>query len=77
MHEHSINFLANFHWVCDNPRKIGKEVYGVLMHDFRTIPSLEDPQIMIVVTSPSERKKITAQLHSWEKRPVSDYWFFL
>lgn len=65
-----------FHWVCDNRRKIGKDVYGVRMEHFDIIPDLEDPQIMIVVASPDGKMEIRGQLAAWNKRPVRDFWFF-
>ncbi len=64
-------------WVCDNPKKIGKHIYDILMQDFQYIPRLDNPQIMIVVTSPKEKKIIRNQLELWGKIPVKDYWFFL
>ena len=64
------------HGVCDNERKIGKDVYGVRMGHFNVIPELENPQIIIVVASPDGQKEITTQLKNWGKEPVKDYWFF-
>ncbi|MDN5200240.1 glycosyltransferase [Fulvivirgaceae bacterium BMA10] len=66
-----------FHWVCDNPKKIGKEVYGIIMEHFEVVPTLDNPQIMIVVTSPDDKINIRAQLTQWGKKPVSDFWFFV
>lgn len=66
----------SFHWVCDNERKIGKDVYGIIMEDFKLIPSLENPQILIVVASPDDKKEIRKQLEKWGKKPVNDFWFF-
>ncbi len=66
----------SFHWVCDNQRKIGEQVYGVKMEHFGSIPRLDNPQIMIVVTSPKEKIKIRQQLQDWGKKPVKDFWFF-
>ncbi|UXP33740.1 glycosyltransferase [Reichenbachiella agarivorans] len=65
-----------FHWVCDNERKIGKDVYGTIMEHYDVIPTLDNPQIMIVVSSPDGKKEIRAQLHKWGKEVVKDYWFF-
>ena len=65
-----------FHWVCDNENKIGKDIYGVKMEHFNVVPELENPQIMIVVSSPDGKAEIQAQLNGWEKEPVKDYWFF-
>ena len=66
----------NFHWVCDNPRKIGKDVYGVRMESYDVISTLDRPQIMVVVTSPDGKQVIRQQLVNWGKRAVEDYWFF-
>ena len=66
----------NFHWVCDNRNKIGKEVYGITMSHFEEILKIENPQIMVVVASPDGQVDIRNQLNSWGKKPVSDYWFF-
>ena len=65
-----------FYWVCDNQRKIGKDIYGVRMEHFETLQSLENPQIIIVVASPEGKKEIEKQLLAWQKQPVRDFWFF-
>lgn len=67
----------NFHWVCDNPKKIGKHIYDVLMENYNIIPSLINPQIMIVVTSPTDKEIIRNHLKEWNKIPVDDFWFFI
>ncbi len=66
-----------FHWVCDNQKKTGKHIYGVIMEHLDIIPTLDNPQIMIVVTSPKDKIEIKQQLSEWSKNPVKDYWFFL
>ncbi len=66
-----------FHWVCDNEKKIGRDVYGITMKRYDVIPELENPQVLIVVSSPKEKAEISRLLDSWEKEPVRDYWFFL
>lgn len=65
-----------FHWVCDNERKIGKDVYGIIMEDFNMIPNLENPQILVVVASPEDKINIRNELKKWDKQPVKDFWFF-
>ena len=67
----------NFHWVCDSPSKIGKDIYGVTMQYFEDIPEIRNPQIMIVVSSPKAKIDIQDQLLAWDKQPVLDYWYFL
>ncbi|MEM6843059.1 MAG: glycosyltransferase [Bacteroidota bacterium] len=65
-----------FHWVCNNPRKIGKGIYGIKLESVEVIPELDYPQILVVVTSPPMLPGIQNQLASWEKEPRRDFWFF-
>jgi glycosyltransferase involved in cell wall biosynthesis len=65
-----------FHWVCDNERKIGKDIYNVKLQHFEEVMEIENPQIMIVVSSPDGKKEIRKFLNKWSKKPVEDYWFF-
>ncbi|MBV1925039.1 MAG: hypothetical protein KUG49_00850 [Dokdonia sp.] len=46
------------------------------MEHFDAIADLDNPQIMIVVSSPDGKKEIQASLETWQKKPVTDYWFF-
>ena len=66
---------GDFHWVCDNERKIGLDVYGLTMQHFDEIPKLNEPQILIAVASPSDQSEIRQQLKRWGKEPVKDFWF--
>jgi glycosyltransferase involved in cell wall biosynthesis len=65
-----------FQWVCDNEKKIGKEIYGIEMKHCSRIPDIPDPQVLIVVNAPDERIRIRNQLITWNKKPVEDFWFF-
>ncbi len=71
-----LNREDTFHWVCDNERKIGLSIYGVKMHAFDSIQSLDNPQIMIVVSSPDGQAEIKQTLSEWSKAPRKDFWFF-
>lgn len=64
-------------WVCDNPKKIGKHIYDIKMQSMDAIPAMDDPQILIAVTSRNEKELIREKLSSWGKKPVEDFWFFL
>ncbi len=66
----------NFNWCCDNERKIGKDVYGIRMTSWESLPELINPQIMVVVSSPDGKVEIRDQLEKWGKEPVHDFWFF-
>ena len=64
-------------WVCDNERKVGKDIYGISMQHHNEIITIKNPQILIVVTSPDDQKEIKRLLKEWGKRPVEDYWVFV
>ena len=66
-----------FHWVCDNDRKIGKEIYDVRIEADKRVPEISKPQIMIVIASPIDKEAIRIQLKKWGKLPVKDFWFFM
>jgi glycosyltransferase involved in cell wall biosynthesis len=66
----------DFHWVCDNANKIGRDIYGVIMQHFEDVPAINNPQLMIVVSSPDGKKEILEQITQWGKKPVVDFWFF-
>jgi len=66
----------NFHWVCDNENKIGKDIYDVPIEHYKDVLTIENTQIIITVASPSGKKEIAKQLHLWNKKPINDFWFF-
>jgi glycosyltransferase involved in cell wall biosynthesis len=70
------SYNDTFHWVCDNEKKIGKDIYDVRLQHFNEVTDLQNPQIMVVVSSPDGKKEIQAVFDKWEKKPVIDYWIF-
>jgi glycosyltransferase involved in cell wall biosynthesis len=66
----------DFIWVSDNPRKTGETIYGIKLEDTAAILRKDNPQIMVVVTSPKAKTEIRRQLLDWGKKPVADFWFF-
>lgn len=68
--------VKNIHWVCDNERKIGKDIYDIRMQHYYAIPEINQPQIIIAVASPDDQKEIEVKLKSWGKKAGIDYWFF-
>ncbi len=71
------SYADTFYWTCDNENKIGKNIYGVVIQHYSEIPLIEHPQIIIAVTSSKEKAGILDLLDSWNKKPVTDYWFFI
>jgi len=69
-------FEPNFNWVCDNDKKIGKDIYNVNLQHYNSVEAIVNPQIIVVVASPDGKKEIRELLKSWNKIPVMDFWFF-
>jgi len=70
------SYTPEIHWMCDNEKKVGKDIYDIRMQHVDDLPTLENPQILIAVASPDAKQEIEQQLLSWGKKPVYDYWFF-
>lgn len=51
-----------FRWMCNNPNKIGKTVYGMLMENVKNIDQLNAPQVIVVVANKPEQAEIAAQM---------------
>jgi len=58
----------NFLWVCNNPNKWGQEIMGTKYNNYRVLPTIWQPQILICVSSPDGKKEIQEflDLHGYE-----------
>ncbi|MBL1279838.1 MAG: glycosyltransferase [Fluviicola sp.] len=66
----------DLHWVCDNEKKIGKDIYEVRMQHFSSLSELNSPQIIIAVASPEGQVEISRELARMNFEKGVDYWFF-
>jgi len=60
----------SFHWICDNPKKVGKEIYGCLLKETAFRKALIQPQYIVAVANKLEQIAITKQLEGM------DFFFF-
>lgn len=65
-----------FHWICDNPKKIGKHIYTKELKPFQFLETIEHSQSIITVANPQAQKEITTILSLQNKVPMEDYFFF-
>ena len=65
-----------FHWVCDNENKIGKDIYDVRLKHYSVIQEIANSQIIIGVASPNGQKEIMTELNKLNLKKGIDYWFF-
>ena len=52
------NAEVSFQWVCNNPNKIGKEIYGAYLQDLPTLLSTAKAQVIVAVSSPHDSNEI-------------------
>jgi glycosyltransferase involved in cell wall biosynthesis len=66
----------NFHWVCDNENKIGKDIYGKKMKHFKTVEALNAPQIIVAVANADDQKFIIDFAHTLHLQLNEHYFLF-
>ena len=66
----------DFHWLCDNPNKINKKIYGKPMKHFSELDTLKNPQSIITVANEVAQKEIRSYLSKLGQKSIIDYYFF-
>ena len=65
-----------FNWICDNPNKIGKQIYDQELKQFRYLEELKQPQSIISVANAIAQVEIKAYFNLQKMKPMIDYFFF-
>jgi hypothetical protein len=65
-----------FTWVCDNPNKIGKNIYGVPMLSYLDLKTLHNTQSIITVANEQAQMEIHEFFKNQNQVPMKDYYFF-
>ncbi|RED45873.1 glycosyltransferase family 2 protein [Seonamhaeicola aphaedonensis] len=65
-----------FEWICDNPNKIGRAIYGKELLSFETLGTIKNAQSLITVANKKAQKQIRSHLDKLNLEPVKDYIFF-
>lgn len=66
----------DFIWVCDNPNKIGKFIYGVKLQHFNAIREYPNMQGIITVANEEAQVMIRSYLNKLGKVVLKDFYFF-
>ena len=67
---------TSFDWVCDNPKKIGKDIYNTLLKPFESLTEIKNYQCIVTVANREEQLEIEQYFKSHKKTPMKDYFFF-
>ena len=65
-----------FEWVCDNPKKIGKDIYGKILRPFNYLETIQNTQSIITVANKKDQKEIRYYLDNLNMKSIEDYVFF-
>ncbi len=65
-----------FQWICDNPKKIGKEIYNKKMLPFTALDEIENTQSIVTVASPIAQNEIKKYFLERDQIAMQDYFFF-
>lgn len=71
-----VNQDLSFVWLCDNPSKIGKKIYGQELVHFETLKKLENPQSVVTVANETAQKEIREYFSNLNQQAMKDYFFF-
>ncbi|MEO1011508.1 MAG: glycosyltransferase family 2 protein [Bacteroidota bacterium] len=66
----------DFYWLCDNPKKIGKQIYGTEMLHYGELETLEMPQSIVTVANERAQAMIRNYFSILGHKPMVDYFFF-
>lgn len=70
-----INHQIQFEWACNNPNKIGKEIYGKVLISDKEIFTRDHPQILIAIRNEQASSQIKKVFDSKNLTPNLDYFF--
>jgi len=65
-----------FRWLCDNPRKIGKKIYGHPLEHYSVLDSVPGAQSIVTVANESAQAAIWEFFKARGQVPMQDYFFF-
>jgi FlaA1/EpsC-like NDP-sugar epimerase len=65
-----------FYWLCDNPKKIGKNIYGQELRHFNYLHELKNPKSIVTVANEEAQEMIKNFFTNIGQDPMVDYFFF-
>ena len=65
-----------FIWICNNPKKIGKNIYKLPLYNFDHLNQLQNPQSIVTVANERSQARITNYFMTQSMLPMVDYFFF-
>lgn len=71
-----VQLEQSFYWVCNNEKKIGKDIYGQILLPISSVQQFENPQFIISVAGEIPQRDIKAYFIKQQLLQGKDYFFF-
>ena len=65
-----------FEWICDNPNKIGRDIYGKILKPFNFLKDIKNPQSIITVANKEAQIEIKNYMDTLNMKNIYDFVFF-
>jgi len=65
-----------FEWICDNPNKIGRDIYGKILQPFDYLETIKNSQSIITVANKKSQKEIKFYMNNLNLKRIENYVFF-
>jgi len=59
-----VDLQINFHWVTNNIKKQGLQIYGVELQTYEIVNSLAGAQVIVAVAGPEDQEEIKGYLEN-------------
>lgn len=67
---------VTFKWICNNPNKIGRDIYGKILHSFNYLENIKNQQSIITVANKKSQEEIKEYFAKLNMQLTQDYIFF-
>ena len=65
-----------FFWICDNEKKIGKDIYEQKLLNFEYLKQIKNPQCIVTVANQDAQIEIRSYFENRKMLAMFDYFFF-
>lgn len=71
-----VGLNISFEWVCNNPKKIGKDIYGIALKHYHVLGTKQMKQCIITVANEKDQQFIKSYIKSIKQSEAREYFFF-
>lgn len=64
-------------WICDNPNKIGQDIYGIKLENISVLTQFKDPVILLAVSQKNSLESIYQTLFSYKLKINKNFFNFV